>query len=66
MWSLFEAIGIVKELIEPEHSGYWLWWYDSDADKYSRMVSDNDAHMVYQYAMIMKCAIHKLYDLVGK
>ncbi|KAI5393976.1 hypothetical protein KIW84_060902 [Lathyrus oleraceus] len=45
-WDLFEATGIVKELTELEHSEYWLWWYNIDVDKYSRMVSDSDADKV--------------------
>ncbi|KAI5438248.1 hypothetical protein KIW84_024118 [Lathyrus oleraceus] len=45
-WSLFEATGIVKELTELEHLEYWLWRYNNDADKYSRMVSDSDADKV--------------------
>lgn len=57
-WSLFEATGIVKELTELEHLEYWLWRYNNDANKYSRMVSDNDADKVYQYAMVIKCAVH--------
>ncbi|CAL5188396.1 unnamed protein product [Lathyrus oleraceus] len=57
-WSLFEATGIVKELTELEHLEYWLWRYNNDADKYSRMVSDSDADKVYQYAMVIKCAVH--------
>ncbi|KAI5417584.1 hypothetical protein KIW84_042262 [Lathyrus oleraceus] len=31
----------MKELTELEHSEYWLWWYNIDADKYSIMVSDS-------------------------
>ncbi|KAI5387751.1 hypothetical protein KIW84_073738 [Lathyrus oleraceus] len=56
----------MKELIELEHLEYWLWWYNSDVDKYSRMVSDNDVDKVYQYAMVMKCAIHIYVEHKGK
>ncbi|KAI5393875.1 hypothetical protein KIW84_060830 [Lathyrus oleraceus] len=45
-WSLFEATCIVKELTELEHLEYWLWWYNNDADKYSRMDSDSDVDKV--------------------
>ncbi|KAI5447367.1 hypothetical protein KIW84_014998 [Lathyrus oleraceus] len=48
----------MKELTELEHSKYWLRWYNNNAHKYSRMVSDSDTDKVYQYVMIMKCAVH--------
>lgn len=65
-WSLFEATCIVKELTKLEHSEYWLWWYNNDADKYSRMVSDSDVDKVYQYAMVMRCVVHIYVDHKGK
>ncbi|KAI5389895.1 hypothetical protein KIW84_075273 [Lathyrus oleraceus] len=62
--SLFEVTCIVKELTELEHAEYWVWWYNSDADKYSRMVSDSDADKVY--AMIIKYAVHIYVEHKGK
>ncbi|KAI5405796.1 hypothetical protein KIW84_052534 [Lathyrus oleraceus] len=60
------ATCIVIELTELRHSEYWLWWYNSDANKYNRMVSYNDVDKVYQYAMVMKCAIHIYVEHKGK
>ncbi|CAL5197934.1 unnamed protein product [Lathyrus oleraceus] len=57
-WILFEATRIMKEITELEYSEYWLWWYNNDANRYSRMVSDSDAEKVYQYAMEMKITMH--------
>ncbi|CAL5184718.1 unnamed protein product [Lathyrus oleraceus] len=65
-WSLFKAIGIVKELTKLEYSEYWLWWYNNDDDKYSRMVSDSNVDKVYQYDMVMKCAVHIYVEHKGK
>lgn len=56
-WSLFEATSIVKEINDIEHSEYWLPWYNNDAYRYSRMVSDSDAEKVYQYVMEMKSIV---------
>lgn len=57
-WSLYEATDIVKEITKLEHSKYWLWRYNNDADMYNRMVSDSDAEKVCQYAMEMKSTVH--------
>lgn len=62
--SLFEVTCIVKELTQLEHAEYWVWWYNSDADKYIRMVSDSDADKVY--AMIIKYAVHIYVEHKGK
>lgn len=65
-WSLFKATGIVKELTKLEYSEYWLRWYNNDGDKYSRMVSDSNVDKVYQYDMVMKCAVHIYVEHKGK
>ncbi|CAL5198392.1 unnamed protein product [Lathyrus oleraceus] len=57
-WSLFEAIGIVKEITELEHSEFWSWWYNNDDDRYNITVSDTNAEKVYQYTMEMKSTLH--------
>ncbi|CAI8600224.1 unnamed protein product [Vicia faba] len=65
-WNLFKATCIVKEIIELEHSEYWLWWYNNDLDRYSRMISDSDVDKVYQYVMEMKCVVHIYVEHKGK
>lgn len=52
-WSYFKATGIVKDITHLEHSQFWLWWYNSEADKYIRIVNDSDARVVFTYVVEM-------------
>ncbi|CAI8596581.1 unnamed protein product [Vicia faba] len=61
-WILFEETGIMKDITQLEHSQYMLWWYNNERDMYSIMVTNSDADEVYQYAMIMKIAMHLYVD----
>ncbi|CAL5201651.1 unnamed protein product [Lathyrus oleraceus] len=56
-WNFFEAICIVKDLCQLEHSKYWLWWYNNESDKHSRTLSDSDVNEVYKFTVEMKCVV---------
>ncbi|CAL5201636.1 unnamed protein product [Lathyrus oleraceus] len=56
-WNFFEAICIVKDLCQLEHSKYWLWWYNNESNRHNRMVSDSDANEVYKFTVKMKCVV---------
>ncbi|CAL5185333.1 unnamed protein product [Lathyrus oleraceus] len=61
-WRFFEAIGILKEISDLDHSKYMLCWYKNDENKCNRMVNDKDVNYIYKYSIEMKCVVHLYVD----